>query len=310
MSGAGDGSRDPLEGIDMRSASEAARVFREGAAANLEAGCRRGSVDEVEAAGTLTATGDLHDNPVQFARVLALARLERGTDERPRRVTLHEIIHGELVMGGLDFSFRGLARAAALKSAWPERVHTLLANHELAQIVGSGIAKGGVRVVDAFDDGVAQVFGEGAGEVQEAIGAFIRSMALALVCGRGSGRGVLCAHSLPAPRVMERFDTGVLDRELTEADYEPRKGSAHLMVWGRGHTAAQLDALAEVWGVGLFVLGHEKAETGALAVGGRAVVLNSDHERGAALEIDLTDPPSAEEAVWSVTPLASVRGSA
>ena len=308
MSGAGAGARDPLEGIDMRSASEAARVFREGAAANLEAACRRGSVDEIDASGTLTATGDLHDNPVQFARVLALAGLGEGTDAAPRHVTLHEIIHGEPVMGGLDFSFRGLARAAALKAAWPERVHTLLANHELAQIVGSGIAKGGVRVVDAFNDGVEQVYGDGAESVQNAIGAFIRSMPLALVSGRGGGEGVLCAHSLPAPGVMERFDTGVLGRELTEADYEPRRGSAHLMVWGRGHTAAQLDALAEAWGVGLFVLGHEKAETGALAVGGRAVVLNSDHERGVALEIDLSEPPSAEEAVWSVTPLASIRG--
>lgn len=296
---------DPLEGVDLRSAEAVAAIFREAAEANLSAACRRGSVDVAEPAGALLATGDLHDNPLAFAKVMKLATLDRSTDDRPRRVTLHEIIHGSL-MGGLDFSHRALARAAALKTRHPERVHTLLANHELAQIVGSGIAKDGVRVVDAFNDGVEQVFGEHAGAVHEAIGAFIRSMPLALVSGRGTGRGVLCAHSLPTPVMQDRFDPEILDRPLEERDYEPRKGSAHLMVWGRGHTPEWLDELARTWGVELFVLGHEKAETGARFVPNRAVVLNSDHDRGAALEIDLASPPEAREAVWEALPLSSV----
>lgn len=297
---------DPLEGIDTRSPEAVAKLFRDGAAANHDAECRQGSVDSVPSEGMLLATGDLHDNPLHFAKVVSLARLDAHTDESPRRVTLHEIIHGDLQMGGLDFSHRALARAAALKIARPEQVHTLLANHELAQIVGSGIVKDGVRVVDAFNDGVDQVFGEGGAVVHEAIAEFIRSMPLALVSGRGSGKGVLCAHSLPAPRVLDRFDPGVLDRELVESDYEPRKGSAHLMVWGRGHDPATLDTLAQAWGVELFLLGHEKAETGAAYLPTRGVILNSDHERGAVLRVELADPPSAQEASWSATPLASV----
>lgn len=295
---------DPLEGVDLASPAEVTRVFREAAAANLDAGCRKGSVDEVDPVGTLTATGDLHDNPVNFARVLKLAALDRSTEEHPRRVTLHEIVHGSL-MGGLDFSYRALARAAALKARLPERVHTLLANHELAQVVGSGISKDGVNVVEAFDDGVAQVFGDEAEGVLGAIRSFIRSMPLALVSGRGTGRGVLCAHSLPTPVMQDRFDPGVLDRALEEADYEPRKGSAHLMVWGRGHTPEWLDELARVWGVELFLLGHEKAETGVRYVPPRAVVLNSDHDRGAVLAVDLASPPSASEAAWEGVPLAT-----
>ncbi len=297
---------DPLAGVDTRSAGAMARVFRDGAAANREAACREGSVDVAPARGTLLATGDLHDNPVHFAKVVKLADLDGGADEAPHRVTLHEIIHGELQMGGLDFSHRALARAAALKTARPELVHTLLANHELAQIVGSGIVKDGVRVVDAFNDGVDQVFGDDAADVHEAIGEFIRSMPLALVCGRGTGKGVLCAHSLPAPRVMERFDPGVLDRELVETDYEPRQGSAHLMVWGRGHDPETLEHLSREWGIALFLLGHEKAETGAEYLPERGVILNSDHERGAVLRVNLGDPPGAQEASWSATALAGV----
>lgn len=297
-----DAFHDPLERIDARDPQQAAALLREAAQANLEADCRRGSVDVAAPSGTLLATGDLHDNPLHFARVVRLARLDEESGG-PRRVTLHEVIHSDRLMAGVDMSHRALLRVAALKVAHPERVHTILANHELSQIVGSGIVKDGVRVVDAFNAGVEQVYADAAGEVQDAVGEFIRSMPLALV-SRGEGGGVLCAHSLPGPEVMERFDPGVLDRPLTEEDYTPRRGSAHLMVWGRGQTPEQLLRLAQAWDVSLFVLGHQKAETGAMALPPNAVVLNSDHERGVALSIDLAAPPTAEEAVWSTTPLA------
>ena len=92
----------------------------------------------------------------------------------------------------------------------------------------------------------------------------MRSMPLALRCGSWDEPGVVCAHSLPGPAVMERFDADVLRRDLTEDDYEPRQGSAHLMVWGRQHTPEMLRHLSETWNVSLFVLGHQKAETGAM----------------------------------------------
>ena len=295
-----DAFTDPLERIDARDPAQVVAMLEEAASANFDAACREGSVDVAPCSGTLIATGDLHDNPLHFARVVRQTRLD---SDEPRRVILHEVIHSDRLIGDIDMSHRALLRVAALKAQHPERVHTLLANHELSQIVGSGIVKDGVRVVDAFNAGVEQAFGDEAQRVQEAIGAFIRSMPLALVAREG-GRGVLCAHSLPGPEVMERFDSGVLDRPLDEADYEPRKGSAHLMVWGRGHKPEQLERLAEAWGVSLFVLGHQKAETGAMVLPPNAIVLNSDHERGVTLPIDLAEPPTAEEAAWMTTPLA------
>jgi len=291
---------DPLERIDARDAAQVVAMLQEAAEANLDAACRRGSIDAVACEGTLIAAGDLHDNPLHFARVVRQTRLE---SDEPRRVILHEVIHSDRLIGDIDMSHRALLRVAALKAQHPERVHTLLANHELSQIVGSGIVKDGVRVVDAFNAGVEHAFGADAERVQEAIGGFIRSMPLALVA-RDGGAGVLCAHSLPGPEVMDRFDPVVLDRPLEEADYEPRKGSAHLMVWGRGHKPDQLERLAETWGVSLFVLGHQKAETGAMVIPPNAIVLNSDHERGVTLPIDLAEPPTAEEAAWMTTPLA------
>jgi hypothetical protein len=279
-----------LVDLDLRSPASVVRLLTDGAEANRTSRCRRGSVDEVEPAGELIATGDLHDNPAHLLGVVELADLD-GAGAGPRHLTLHEVIHGGRLVQGMDLSHRALVRIAALKARFPEHVHTLLANHELSQIAGLGVIKDGLRMTEAFNEGVAYVFGGEAPEVLAAIGAFIRSMPLAMISGRGGPNGVLCAHSVPGPDLIERFDESVLDRELTEDDYAPRRGAAHIMVWGRAHTPGLLNHLAARWGAPLMVLGHEKAPDGWMVVPDRAVVLNTDHDRAAALRIDLASPP-------------------
>ena len=76
------------------------------------------------------------------------------------------------------------------------------------------------------------------------------------------------------------------------------------MVWGRGYDAEQLEDLVERWGINWFILGHEKAENGAKFVPPNAVVLNSDHERGVYLPVDLEHPPTPSEAMQMVVPLS------
>lgn len=302
--------------LDLQSSDAVIDALKRGAHANRTASCRVGSIDRIEAPGKLIATGDLHDNPVHFAKLVALAGMDRDSSSQAGdggsaadpasgvcHLTLHELIHGDRLINGMDFSYRVLTRAADLKSRFPEHVHILLGNHELSQIAGAGIVKDGVRVVEVFNEGVEYVFGGDAEAVNAAIAEFVRSMPLALrcVCPRGD---ILCAHSVPPAAIMQRFDPGVLSRELTDADYEPRRGAAHLMIWGRSYDAELLEDLTERWGVYLFILGHEKAENGALFVPPNAVVLNSDHERGVYLPIDLSNPPRPEEAIGLVQPLA------
>jgi len=294
---------DPLQGLDTRSAPAMVGLLERATDANLNAACRRGSVDVIDAPGTLIATGDLHDNPVNMSRVIALANLGPGGAADPAHLTLHEVIHSDRLVGGVDLSHRALLRVAAIKVSHPEFVHTILANHELAQIIGSGIVKDGVRVVEAFNAGVEYVFGDATEAVLGAIDGFIRSMPVALISGRGTDRGLLCAHSLPGPDVWDRFDFDVIDRELTEDDYVPRRGSAHLITWGRRQKPEQLTELARRWGVELFILGHDHAENGIAFKEPNAIVLNSDHAKGVAMRIDLAKPPTLETAVDCVVPL-------
>ncbi len=260
---------------------------------------RRGSSVRLPAKGRLLATGDLHDNPFHLQKILRLAKLDASPDHH---VVLHELIHGERLLNGMDFSFRMLARVAGFVLAHPGQVHPLLANHELAQMTGTGVSKGAGNSVVLFQDAIDYVFGDAAGDVAQAIHGFIRAMPLAL----RSADGVLCAHSIPGDRARAHFDPGVLDRPLTDADYESPHGAARLMTWGRGYGAENVESLAEAWNVRLFCLGHEHADTGIEVRGSRVVILNSDHEHAMVLPIDLAAVPTAEEAIMHAVPLRSV----
>ncbi|HYE63709.1 MAG TPA: metallophosphoesterase [Phycisphaerales bacterium] len=278
-------------------------ALKAGAVANLRAKCRRGSIDYIEGPGKLIATGDLHDNPMHMSRVIRAAGLD-GPElrEDSSHLTLHEVIHSDRLLQGMDMSYRVLARAADLKARFPEHVHILLGNHELAQMMNHAIVKDGVRSVDAFSAGVSYVFGERMEEVSDAITAFIRSLPIALKVHTPRG-DILCAHSLPPAAVMGRFDTTILSRHLEPEDYQSR-GAAHVMTWGRGYDADGLEDLTERWGVWWFILGHEHAPTGVKFVPPNALVLNSDHEMGVYLPLDLSDPPRPEDAQWRVVRLS------
>lgn len=261
---------------------------------------RRGATVHLPREGRLTVTGDLHDNPINLERILRYADLGGGAD---RHVILQEMIHGDRLVNGVDLSHRMLGRVAGLVVQHPGQVHPLLANHELAQMRGDSVSKGGGDNVALFDDGLDWVFGDDAESVADAIGRFVAAMPLAL----RTESGILCSHSLPAPAAMKWFEPGILDRELVAEDYAPPHGGAYAMVWGRGHSAPQVRELAEAWGVELICVGHGFVETGAEATCPGLLMINSDHDRAAAWRTELAaPPPSADVAAIEAMPLSAV----
>jgi hypothetical protein len=285
--------------IDLQDPASVRDLFGAAADALRSAPFRRGSVVRLPARGRLVVTGDLHDSPRHLAATLAVARLGQAVDHHE---VLHEIIHGGNLVNGMDFSHRTLARVAGLVLERPGQVHPLLANHELAQMLGLGVSKGAGNSVEHFNEALAYAFADAWPGVAEAITAFIAALPLALV----TDGGLLCAHSLPDAAAMTRFDPGILERDLEPDDYVPPAGSAYLMVWGRRHRPDQLETLAARWQARLFCLGHQRVATGIEARPPRVVVLNTDHERATVLPVDLARIPTPEEAFFAAVPLASV----
>lgn len=286
-----------MQPTDPRRAAAVERTFMEAAGTLRASPWRVGCCERLPRRGSLLATGDLHDYPGHLEAILMLADLDAGPD---RHVTLHELIHGESLVNRMDLSYRMLLRAADLVRAYPGQVHPLVANHEIAQCFRMRVSKGAGDQVELFDDGLDFVFGDDSDTVAAAINAFIRSMPLALRCDNGA----FLSHSVPA----DAFDAAALDRELTDADYASQSGIAWRFTWGRVHAAAHMDAVRSALGARLLVLGHVKAEMGAASPSPGVLVLNSDHERGAVVPIDLAaDAPDAEDAVTAMIPLGAYR---
>ena len=245
---------------------------------------RRGSCVHLGGAGRLLVTGDLHDNPTHFVKVVNYARLEQPENN----VILHELIHGERLTHGADMSWR------------------MLANHELAQAFNQPVSKGAGENTELFREGLLCSFGDEAEIVDAAIGVFVRALPLAV----RTQNGILCSHSLPSLYDMKTFDSGILDRDLVEDDYEVRIGSAWQMTWGRNQKPEQLAALAAAWGVKVFIAGHAAVPEGVLAAGPQFLLLNSDHEHGAVLPLMLGNEVSnAQELACGAIPLGSIEGS-
>ncbi len=248
--------------------------------------------------GSVVVSGDLHDHPLNAARLFKLAALDQHRD---RHLILQELIHGEQRINNADLSIRIVARVCALVKQHPTRVHVLLSNHELAQMHRENILKDGHSVCGAFTEGLAFLYNDDAERVFEAFVEYVKALPLAV---RTSG-GLFFSHSLPAPRRIEAFDKGVLDRALSAADLAPR-GSAYDMVWGRHHNRTITQELAEAWGVRTFVLGHQPAEMGYEAVADNTLVINSDHDHGVAVLLKLSSRLDRDALYEHIVPLNSV----
>ena len=298
----GPSSAEPVDppgaGLDLQDPQVVIDLFGRACQANLDQARRRGATVHLPQRHKLLMTGDLHDHGLNFQRICKLAALHLSSD---RHLVLHEIVHGPDYVNGRDVSVRILARIAALKLQYPDQVHLLQANHELAQLGGEGISKDGIDVVAAFNQGIQFIYSDRADEVAQALSTFIRSLLLAVRCPNG----IFCSHSVPSPRALKRFDHTVIDRVPTDEDLAPQ-GSAYDMVWGRNHTDELADQLAGQWEVEYFVMGHQPAEMGYEIETHRMLVLASDHSHGTVLPISTSRSYDMDAMVRQLVPLASV----
>jgi hypothetical protein len=241
-------------------------------------------------------TGDLHDHRRNLDKLIRAADLGNHPD---RHLVLHELIHGDHYdAAGAEDSWITLHRAAELKCDFPDQVHFLLANHDLAQILGEGISKNGVSVCEAFTAGLRRDFGQTPyHRVSVAITEFLLSLPLAV---RTPG-GLFFSHSLPTDEQMPTYDFGVFDRPLTGDDYKRRTGPAYQLIWGRNISPAAVDQFLQNVKATTVVTGHQPQEMGFDINGEHHLIIASEHSQGVYLPVETsasyTAPDLAERLV-------------
>ncbi len=283
----------------MTDAARVADDFLHAAELNRTDGLLQGSTIEFPNYGQLVMTGDLHGHRRNFERLQRYCDLERFA---PRHIILHEIIHEEVdPVTPRDGSYEVLLAAARWKIEFPDQVHFLMGNHDIAQLTGSEITKNGRLVTVDFEDAVQSAYGSLGPQVMDAIRAFLLSLPL----GARTPNRVFLSHSLPSPRDFPAFDPSVLSHAPSANDLAER-GSAHLLVWGRYQTEEELAALGDLLDADYFICGHQPQETGFDVIHNRLIILASDHNHGVFLPIDLSKPLTLDGLTNNIRPLAAI----
>src|SRR5687768_8295531 len=171
-------------------ADQVIETFQTAAEENKLSSLRNEQVVNLPERGEVWMTGDIHDNRTNFAKLTRLADLGNNPE---RHLILHELIHGDYFdQNHAEGSWLTLAKAAELKCDYPNQVHFLLANHDLAQIHGEGIMKAGLSVCEAFTAGVKRDFKDRCNAINVIITEYLLSLPLAI----RTQTGLFFSHSM------------------------------------------------------------------------------------------------------------------
>jgi hypothetical protein len=242
---------------------QAARAFRETPG-------RTGHFVRLPAGAEVLVAGDIHGSVENFRLLLRWADLPA----RPQRhLVLQEAVHGPFryPQGG-DKSHQLVDLVAALKCQYPERVHFLIGNHELAQWQGQRIIKGLDNQNDLFQLGVANAYGEWADQVIAAYHDLFAAADAAII----TANRTWLSHSLPTARRLVTFDPGVLKRDEWEPADLRAGGTLYSLVWGRDTSEATATAFLDCVDADLLITGHIPCpDTGHATPNSRQLILDA-----------------------------------
>jgi hypothetical protein len=229
---------------------------------------RKGHLIFLDGSAEVMVAGDLHGNLENFRRLLERANFLAHPH---RHLVFQELLHGPFhYPSGGDKSHQLLDLLAALKCQFPDRVHLLLGNHELAQWTGQWIAKGNHDSNELFRQGVKTAYGQSAEEIYAG---YLELFAVVPLAVRTPNR-VFISHSLPRQAHLDTFDPAVLEQD----DPQPKEflpgGSLHALVWGRDSTAATVTAFLHKVDADLLITGHIPCENGYQVPNDKQLILD------------------------------------
>jgi len=250
-------------------------TLREATAANLATSGRVGNIIEIDAqsADDVMLTGDLHGHRRNFNLIRRIAALE----SQPRRhLVMQEVCHGgpTYPQNGGCMSHAILEDIARLKVHFPDRVHFILGNHELAELTDYPIQKNKQMLNLMFRLGLEQMYAADAERVREALLGFLRTCPLAV---RIAG-GVFVCHSIPEGIDGRPFDRTIFSRPLDPLEFYERGDIFHL-VWGRDHRRENAQAFAELMDARVLIHGHEPCADGYAVPNPHQVIIDCCGDR-------------------------------
>lgn len=274
-------------------------LLKAGVEANTTDKYRRDNLVFLSAADSVIIAGDLHGHRRNFERILTYADLRNN---RNRHLVLQEIIHGGLQNSeGGCLSYRLLFNVVRYKLDFPNRVHIIMGNHDIAFINNKKVMRNGKEMNRSMRSALDREFGQTSPNVKLAIKQFLFSQPLAVKCDNR----IWLSHSLPSDRYLGKFDQKVLYRQLRDEDVV-RLGSAYLLTWGRKHSQRLLDNLAKLFDVDIFILGHQPQEQGWNQAGDNLIIVASDHNHGCLLPVNLAKSYTVEQLISSIVKLSSI----
>ncbi|HEY2909797.1 MAG TPA: metallophosphoesterase [Gemmataceae bacterium] len=230
---------------------------------------RKGHLLDLPPCTDILVTGDLHGHVGHFQALLQAADLANNPG---RHFVMQEAVHGKYrYPNGGDKSHQLVDLFAALKCQYPQRVHYLPGNHELAQWTGRPVIKADEDLNALFEQGVRTAYGSEAGpEVYRSYLELFQALPLAIRVANG----VLICHSLPSARALPLFDAARLEREqFDKADLEPG-GTVHSLLWGRDTAPGTAAEFLTRMQSKLLVSGHIASDTGYSIPNERQVILD------------------------------------
>jgi hypothetical protein len=233
-------------------------TYDQAAQANLKTPGRQFAVVELttDLADQVMITGDLHGHRRNFNAIRRIADLAG----HPRRhLILQEVCHGGPLypQNGGCMSHTMLEDVAKLKTQFPNQVHFLLGNHELAELTEYPIQKNKQMLNLLFRLGLQQMYGPATEKVREAYLPFLESCPLGV---RLPG-GVFISHSIPENIEEEDFDKTIFSREIESLEFYERS-SIFSLVWGRDYRPENACKFAEMVDARVLINGHEPCVDG------------------------------------------------
>ena len=275
-------------------------TYGRAAEANLRTPGRRGNVIVLtpDIADEVMIAGDLHGHRVNFNALRKTADLEN----RPRRhLVLQEVCHGgpTYPSNGGCMSHTMLEDVARLKTDYPDRVHFILGNHELAELTDYPIQKNKQMLNLLFRLGLQHVYGPATDKVREAYFPFLISSPLGV---RLPGR-IFVTHSIPENLDSRPFDPSIFTRQIEPAEYYGRSGVFQL-VWGRDYRAQNAAAFARMMDADVLINGHEPCAEGFSVPNEHQVILDCCGDRACYVILPTAEKLAQAEIVQRIEKLA------